>query len=566
MNRRAILGLLAVCLTLSGWPSPAAAQTAATPVPTDASTVHIYLERLADIGFRGAVLVAQDGESLLSEGYGSLEPDGSEQITAETVFAIGSNTKPFTAAAILKLQDQGTLQVTDRIDQFLPNVPPDKRAITIHQLLTHSAGFNHSGIFEGDSQAIVRDAAVQRILASELLFPPGSESSYADASMILLAAIIEIASGQQYETYLRNELFVPAGMTHSGFHGEDASALGSPLAVGVVEGKAAGSASTLPHPDWALKGAGGMVSTVNDLYRFHAAVQTGKILSPQGQEEYAAPHVPLDNIAAEGYGSVVAEPEAGHRVRASAGGTDEIGHVNVIAWWMDDDLVVIVSSANAAYTAEDVATGIARLMLGLPQALPPAMVAVDPSTLASLAGRFELPDGGAIIVHAADDRLLFSPEGEAAYAALYPPDEESAGQSDPEATIAYLESGQEPGLEEWQAEQAATLGPFQGMSVVGNASAEGSSEVWTYVAFEFAKGSVLSRWIVNADGILGAAAIPSDPPTLMFLPTAPQTFTSFAMGNPEAFTAAFTRDGAGTSTLVLTSPSDVQATATMRVP
>lgn len=570
---RIIVVLLALCapgVRASSETSPPASALAKEAhsafTPERVAQANDYLDRLAAIGFRGAVLVAAGDDVLVSRGYGPIGPAGEKNIGPETIFAIGSNTKPFTAAAILKLQDQGKLKVTDSIARFLPDVPADKQAITIDHLLTHSAGFNHSGIFAGDFEQVDRDEAVRRILGSDLLFLPGSESSYDDVSMTLLAAITEIASGDSYETYLREELFAPAAMTHTGFHGDDAATLGSPLATGVVEGEITGTATDLPAPDWALKGAGGMVSTVDDLYRWHEAVTSGKILSQQSQEAYFAPHVPLDETAAEGYGWVVAEPVPEHRVVASAGGTDEIGQVNVIQWWTDDDLVVIVSSADAAHNAEDVAAGIDHVMFGLPQALPPAMAAVDPNALHATAGNYALPDGGEIIVSATNDRLLFSPEGEAAYTTLYPPGEKNDEQSDPEATIAYLESGQDSGLDAWKAEQAATLGPFQRMTVVGNASAEGSGELWTYVAFEFANGNVLTRWIVNADGVLGAASLPSEPPTRMFLPTAPETFTSFAMSNSNAFTATFSVEASGARTLHLTAASGKQITAIRQAP
>lgn len=525
-----------------------------------------YLDRLAAIGFRGAVLVASGDEVLIDEGYGTVDPSGEEMIGPDTVFAIGSNTKPFTAAAILKLQDEGKLSVEDRIGEFLPGVPPDKQKVTLHQLLSHSAGFNHSGIFEGDFEQVDRDAAVRRILASELLFPPGSESSYADASMVLLAAIVEHVSEKPYEAYLRDELFVPASMTHTGFRGDEPELLGSAQAVGVVEGEPAGSPADLPPLSWSLKGAGGMVSTVTDLFRWHQAVNAGKILSPEGQRAYAEAHVPLDETSSEGYGWVIAEPVPGHRLRASAGGTEEIGHVNVIDWWLDDDLVVIAGSADASYNAEDIVAAIEKILFGLPQEMPPSMVDVDPDDLRDLAGRYELPEDGAIVVSAAADRLSFSPEDAAGFATLYPSDDESDGQANPAATIAYLESGQEAGLDTWKAEQEAALGPFQRMTVMGSASPEGGGEAWTYVAFEFAKGSVLTRWIVDEDGVLGAAAIPSEPPTVMFLPTSPTTFASFSLGRSDGFDAVFEGGASGPRTLQLTTSNGDEVTATRQNP
>jgi hypothetical protein len=262
---------------------------------------------------------------------------------------------------------------------------------------------------------------------------------------------------------------------------------------------------------------------------------------------------------------VIAEPVPGHRLRASAGGTEEIGHVNVIDWWLDDDLVVITSSADAAYNAEYVTQAIERILFGLPQELPPLMTHVDEGMLQSYAGTYHLPDGGALVVTATDDRLLISPEGLNGFATLFPtatttgndePQEEQAA-----ATIAYLESGKEAGLEAWKSEQETTLGPFQRMAVMGSAPQEGGEE-WTYVAFEFATGSTLTRWIVEENGVLGAAVVPSEPPAMMFLPTSPSTFASFAITQPAHVTVEFDAAAASAGTLRLQSSTGETITAT----
>lgn len=545
--------------------SPALARDTAEPIDAGRLVqVNELLDRLAAIGFRGAVLIAQGNEIALAQGYGWADPGRTIPIEPETIFAIGSNTKPFTAAAILKLQDDGLLNVTDTIDQFLPDVPKDKQAITIHQLLTHSAGLDHSGIFAGDFEQIDRDAAVARILASDLLFAPGSASSYADASMILLAAIVEYVTGQPYEAFLRQALFSPAGMTNTGFRGDDPTLVGKRQAAGIVGGDLVGTPDDLPPLTWAVKGAGGMLSSVADLFRWHRAVRDGAILTPASAEAYATGHVPLEPGVSEGYGWVVAEPIPGHRLRTSAGGTDEIGHVNVVDWWLDDDLVVITSSADAAYNAEAINEAIEKILLGLPQDLPPLMAAVDEAELRSHAGTYDLPAGGALIVTATDDRLLISPEGRNGFATLC---EEAASLEDDEAhqeaivaTMTYLRSGKEAGLDAWREEQEALLGPFQRMSVMGIASPEGGEE-WTYVAFNFAEGSVLTRWIVSENGVLDAAVVPSDPPTMMLLPTSRSTFAPFAISEPAQMTVEFNVDATGAGILRLQSGTDETVTA-----
>src|SRR5580765_4245601 len=106
-----------------------------------ASPLEDKLDRwLVSADFRGNVLVAKGGAVVLRRGYGMADREGGVPYDADTVFSIGSITKQFTAAAILKLEMQGKLHVDDAIGKYLPGVPEDKRAITLHQLLTHTSG------------------------------------------------------------------------------------------------------------------------------------------------------------------------------------------------------------------------------------------------------------------------------------------------------------------------------------------------------------------------------------------------------------------------------------------
>jgi hypothetical protein len=100
------------------------------------------------------------------------------------------------------------------------------------------------------------------------------------------------------------------------------------------------------------------------------------------------------------------------------------------------------------------------------------------------------------------------------------------------------------------------------MTVMGSASPEESSEVWTYVVFECANGEVLTRWIVDDGGVLGTAVVPSEPPTVMLLPTSAATFASFSLGRPDGFKAVFAVGESGDKTLRLTTNEgdDVMAT------
>ncbi len=113
------------------------------------SQIQSYLDRLEEAGFSGAVLIAQNGEVIFKNGYGLADRKKYIPITSETVFDTGSLSKQFTAAAIVHLEEQGKLQVTDTLANFFDNVPSDKADITLHQLLTHSSGLPPY-VYQGD--------------------------------------------------------------------------------------------------------------------------------------------------------------------------------------------------------------------------------------------------------------------------------------------------------------------------------------------------------------------------------------------------------------------------------
>lgn len=174
-----------------------------------------WLSRLVPLGFSGAVLIGQGDQVLLCKGYGLSDRENSTPFSAHTLFSTGSITKQFTGAAILKLQEQGKLSTHDLLSVHLQGVPADKSTISLYRLLTHSAGF--PGALGIDFDPIEREDFVQLALGSELLFPPGAQYEDSNPGYALLAVVVEHLSGVDYDTFVKQELLEPAGMTRSGF-------------------------------------------------------------------------------------------------------------------------------------------------------------------------------------------------------------------------------------------------------------------------------------------------------------------------------------------------------------
>ncbi|TGV04732.1 serine hydrolase domain-containing protein [Flavivirga rizhaonensis] len=252
-----------------------------------------YLIASEKNGLNGAVLIAKGNDILLNEGYGMANKEQQIKNTPQTVFKVGSVTKQFTAAAILKLEEQGKLKVEDFITKYFKDVPEDKKTINIHQLLTHTAGFVHD-IGETDFDNIPTDEYFRRALTSKLLFKAGLKHEYTNVGYSLLARIIELASGQTYEAYLRENLFKPAGMYYTGYVLPNWSNLS--IANGYIYNVINKGTSLDIHKkegmvSWCLKGNGGIHSTQNDMYKWYQALISGKVLSKKSIEKLTKPYV-----------------------------------------------------------------------------------------------------------------------------------------------------------------------------------------------------------------------------------------------------------------------------------
>jgi CubicO group peptidase (beta-lactamase class C family) len=242
-------------------------------------------------GFAGVLLIARDGNIVLHKAYGLANRDKQIAITPDTIFGIGSTPIDFTKAAILLLAERGKLKLSDSISKYFDNVPDDMKAITIQFLMTGRSGLRNFHDLPADRDPdhawIDRAEAVRRILDQKLLFLPGSNRQHSHSAWGLLAAIIEIVSGQTYLDFMRENLFKPAGMNDTGFFGdryaEDRMAIGYGL-------KKDGEVNAPPYwgkTSWLVMGSGGQVSTAMDMWRWQQAIYGGKLLTPDSVKLYA---------------------------------------------------------------------------------------------------------------------------------------------------------------------------------------------------------------------------------------------------------------------------------------
>jgi CubicO group peptidase (beta-lactamase class C family) len=257
--------------------------------------VNDYLLQMEKAGFSGSVLVAIRDEKKISKGFGYSDKEKRIKNTPETIFDIGSITKQFTAAAILKLEMQGKLKTDDRINKYFDNVPEDKKNITIHDLLRHQSGLTSN--VGKDFERIGETDFLDKVFTSKLRTEPGTNFYYSNIGYSLLAMIVERVTNQSYESYLYENLWKPAQMEQTGYSRPVFAS--ERIAVGYymndsIWGKPSEMEWDSIAPYWHLKGNGGILSTTEDMYKWHQALSGDKILSKETKQKLFHPKLRHD--------------------------------------------------------------------------------------------------------------------------------------------------------------------------------------------------------------------------------------------------------------------------------
>ena len=253
-------------------------------------------------GFSGVVRVERGGVTLLDKGYGLANRALRVPFTPATIVQIGSNTKDFTAVAILQLQQAARLSLADSIGRYLTGVPVDKRGITIRQLMNHRAGFP-LGI-GGDFDPLGKAAFVDSALKTTLLFTPGTKESYSNTGFSLLAAIIERVTGGSYDQYVQRAILSPLGLHRTGFllpHFAPGDLAHGYRAGGADNGTMLAKPHSRDGPYWNLRGNGGMLSTVDDMHSFYKELFEGeKLMTPATRATRFNPDEPIGLAGSDG--------------------------------------------------------------------------------------------------------------------------------------------------------------------------------------------------------------------------------------------------------------------------
>ena len=360
INRRRIapLGCLAaLCFALA----PLSACAAESDVQAVAENERVQAidaakAKLNEMGFKGVIAVAWDGETPSYAGFGDIIAT-SGLPDAETLVDIASITKTITGAAAMTLVDQGKLSMADRLGDYFPDAPADKIGITVHQLLTHSAGFGHA--VGRDHDYLSKEEFLKRAMADPLLFEPGSAYEYSNVGFSLVAAIIETLSEKSYEDFIREDLLGSLDDRGIGYE----AAFDAERSILTKGGETIDLASWGGRSHWTLIGNGGLVASARDMIAFLRAYEGGALHSRAAIELSHAPMVREGENAPShyGYGLVVENhPQFGRTYWHNGGSRDFTANWTHYA---DHGLIVFTASNGTEVDADSAAMIIAKSLL-----------------------------------------------------------------------------------------------------------------------------------------------------------------------------------------------------------
>jgi CubicO group peptidase (beta-lactamase class C family) len=336
-------------------------QASSAPLPNAkqaAENILKYLKaRAQHPSFSAAVLVERRKEILARTAFGLADLELGSPLTPDHIFRIGSLTKAFTATAILRLHERSKLDLGRSVCDFVKNCPPEWQPVTLEHLLSHTSGI--PDLF-GNLDAVPVDqtrAEVDRIIAKggalSLKSPAGTKYAYSNFNYVLLGYVLEVVSGEPWESFLLTGVIDPASMPDTRY--DDVWAV-VPRRVHGYEWKD-GKPRITRYTDHAAYAAGGLRSTLDDLRRWHNRYWSGVIISQDSIRNATTPR--LGNY---GLGWQITR-HFGRTLHNHTGGMR--GFASHLAYYPDEDLLVIVLSNFEQENTKGTACDLASIALGV---------------------------------------------------------------------------------------------------------------------------------------------------------------------------------------------------------
>jgi CubicO group peptidase (beta-lactamase class C family) len=300
----------------------------------------VLADAAQELGVPGAAAGIVTGDDLATAVHGVTSVEHPLAVGPDTLFQVGSITKTFTSAAVLLLTEEGRLTLDDPVARFLPDLGRatglDLEAITLEHTLSHQAGF------DGDHLFVRRgEGGLDALADARRLFPPGGGFSYNNAAFSIAGAVVEAVAGCDFDTFVRERLLVPLGMSSATFRADDAITHSSAMPHWVHRGDAHVLRGAGWQPGWELRpvdwAAGGLIASLDHLLTWCRFQQTGA--APDGTRllsagSLARMHAPVVNV------DLVEDVGLDWFVRRIDGAV-AIGHGGVTVGYVSDLVVVL---------------------------------------------------------------------------------------------------------------------------------------------------------------------------------------------------------------------------------
>ena len=368
-----------------------------------------YMKALVRLDrFSGTVLVAREGQVLLSKGYGFANLEQDVPNTPQTKFRLGSVSKQFNAMAIMLLQQQGKLSVQDSVCNYVPACPNAWKLVTIHHLLTHTSGipsyteFPDNDDFERKPMTVT--ATIERFKNKPLEFKPGERFHYDNSGYALLGYIVELVSGKSYEEFLRENIFAPLGMLNSGY--DHPRTILKHRAAGYARRRDALVNATYMEMDTPFS-SGALYSTVEDIYLWDQALDTEKLLKRQALAVMFTPMTDEEfgwhGYTRYGYGWHIMR-QFNRRLVYHTGHIS--GFVAYIGRYPEDKVSIIILSNREDASVRRASRDLGAIVIGQKYNLPRTSPKVAAQILDAYVGQYQLPDGFPFSITKDADKLM----------------------------------------------------------------------------------------------------------------------------------------------------------------
>jgi D-alanyl-D-alanine carboxypeptidase len=372
------LSVLAVLIA-----APALAQPTPQGSASSRAVLVARIDSLADDFVRGfpspsvAVAVVRGSDTLVMKGFGFADIESKRPATPNTIYRIGSLTKQFTSAGIMRLVERGKLSLDDDLSKYVPNFPLQGHHVTIRHLLTHTSGIHNYTAMPGWQPTwgsdLTTDSIVGFVKKEKFDFEPGDKYNYSNTGYVLLGMVIEKVSGKTYAKFVEDELFKPLKLTHtsycpsrttdpafaSGYARKDSTFVAAPYL-------------SLTHPH----AAGALCSSVSDFVRWQRALTGGQVVSPASFTLMTTP-AKLNDGKTSNYGFGLSTGMMGtHRSITHSGGIH--GFTTFASYFPDDSLNIVVFDNSGEVNPGPFAANIARVLFGMPTVARPRPPAAQP--------------------------------------------------------------------------------------------------------------------------------------------------------------------------------------------